>query len=258
MLRKARITILLYVLVLVLVGTWLSRIRATSWDEPLWVLVYPINADGSDVARQYIESLGRETFEPVETFFAVQARAHGVGLNRPFAVNVAAGPSVAPPALPEGAGTLMTMWWSLRLRYYAWGVEREQSAPPANIQVFVLYHDPSGRPSLPHSLGLKEGLIGVVHAFADRRMTQTNNVIIAHEMLHTVGATDKYDPATGFPVFPDGFSEPEKSPRYPQSSAELMGGRIPIAEGRARIPRSLRQVRVGPKTAEEINWRRAD
>ncbi len=34
-----------------------------------------------------------------------------------------------------------------------------------------------------------------------------------------------------------------------------MGGRIPVSEGKATIPRSLDRVVVGPKTAGEINWR---
>ena len=255
MFRKARIAILLYLMVLVVGGTWLTRARTTSWNEPLWVLVYPINADGSAVVASYIGSLDRETFAPIQVFFTEQAQAYGVNFDRPFVVNVAAGPKEHPPVPPEDENVLAIMWWSLKLRYYAWSVEREQSAPPADIRVFVLYHDPKNRRVLPHSLGLKEGLIGVVHAFASRRLTQMNHVVIAHEVLHTVGASDKYHAATAFPVFPDGFADPGKSPRYPQSRAELMGGRIPMSEGKATIPRSLDRVVVGPKTAGEIKWR---
>lgn len=254
MFRKARITVLIYALLLVFVATWLTRMRSTSWDEPLWVLLYPINADGSDVSATYIRGLQSTTFEPVQTFFADQARTHGVLLDRPFVVNLAPELSDLPPSPPDNISTLAVMWWSLKLRYYAWRVERNQLLPSANIQVFVLYHDPERRATLPHSLGLQEGLIGVVHAFASPRMTQSNNVVIAHEMLHTVGATDKYE-RTGFPIYPDGFADPARSPLYPQTMAELMAGRIPVAERRAMTPRSLKQVVIGPKTAEEVNWR---
>ena len=73
-------------------------------------------------------------------------------------------------------------------------------------------------------------------------------------MLHTLGATDKYDPRTTLPQFPDGFAEPQKSPRFPQAFAELMGGRIPVSDSRAEIPDDLSRCRVGTATARELKW----
>jgi len=40
-------------------------------------------------------------------------------------------------------------------------------------------------------------------------------VVIAHELLHTVGATDKYDPATNESSLPEGYAEPDKIPLFP-------------------------------------------
>jgi hypothetical protein len=85
-------------------------------------------------------------------------------------------------------------------------------------------------------------------------MAGSNAVIIAHELLHTVGATDKYDFATNLPRFPDGYAEPERTPRYPQAFAEIMGGRIPVSEIRADIPVTLDQTLIGAATAAEIGW----
>ena len=104
------------------------------------------------------------------------------------------------------------------------------------------------------SLGLQKGLIGIVNAFASRAMQAENNVIIAHEMLHTVGATDKYDLATNQPLYPIGYADPEQRPLFPQQQAEIMAGRIPISETEARQPEGLRQVILGEATALEINW----
>ena len=50
-------------------------------------------------------------------------------------------------------------------------------------------------------------------------------MVIAHEFLHTVGATDKYDPATEQPQFPDGYGEPQRVPLVPTGEAEIMAGR---------------------------------
>jgi hypothetical protein len=76
-------------------------------------------------------------------------------------------------------------------------------------------------------------------------------------LLHTVGATDKYDAASNHPVFPDGYAEPDQEPRYPQTAAELMAGRIPISDSEAEIPQDLSETLVGPTTAREIQWLKA-
>jgi hypothetical protein len=54
------------------------------------------------------------------------------------------------------------------------------------------------------------------------------------------------------PLAPHGFAEPERSPLFPQTKAELMGGRIPVSSDTAEVPPSLRQVVIGPLTAREI------
>jgi hypothetical protein len=120
--------------------------------------------------------------------------------------------------------------------------------------MFVLYHDPAVSESVPHSLGLQKGLLGVVHAFATRDMDGENNIVIAHELLHTLGATDKYDPADDEPSYPDGYGDPEQRPLYPQESAEIMAGRRMTSQTSWEMPETLREVVVGATTAAEINW----
>jgi hypothetical protein len=93
-----------------------------------------------------------------------------------------------------------------------------------------------------------------VNLFGDTSYAKQNLVILAHELLHTLTATDKYDLETNLPLYPDGFAEPDKSPHYPQDFAELMGGRVPMSETKAEIPKSLSQTVIGPKTAREIGW----
>ena len=121
------------------------------------------------------------------------------------------------------------------------------------MRIFVLFHDPVVGVRLPHSTGLQKGLIGVVNAFAQSDMEGSSNVVIAHELLHTLGATDKYEP-NGSPRFPDGYAEPDASPRTPQRRAEIMAGRIPVSETQAEIPEGMSQVVIGAQTAREINW----
>jgi len=252
LLRKG---ILLYVLLLVAGGHWLSVSRTTSWDRTLWVAVHPINGDGSARSAEYIASLQADDFRAVDDFIAREAARHGIATDRPLHVVLGATVHEQPPAPPASGNVLSTMLWSLRLRYWAWRVDRGESPPPGDIDIFVRYFDPERRQRLPHSLGLQKGLIGVVNAFASTQQAGSNKVVLAHEILHTLGATDKYEGASGLPRFPDGYAEPFAEPRHPQRLAELMAGRIPVSQFEAAIPRSLEDVTIGPATALEIRWR---
>ena len=118
--------------------------------------------------------------------------------------------------------------------------------------MFVLYHsDIEGR--LQHSLGLQKGLLGIVNAYALSRQNKQNNVVIAHEVLHTVGAVDKYR-ADGNPIFPVGYANPKRQPIFPQRSAEIMAGRVPLSLTRSYMAKSLKSTVISPITAREINW----
>jgi hypothetical protein len=85
-------------------------------------------------------------------------------------------------------------------------------------------------------------------------MAGENNIVIAHELMHTLGATDKYDLGTGAPIYPAGFAEPDREPRYPQQSAEIMAGRRALSPTDFEMPSGLRDVVVGVATAGEIRW----
>lgn len=249
-----RTGLLLLLLVLIAWGAWLSRRHATDWNRPLWVVAFPINADGSAVTAAYIDTLTRENFTPIEQYLTGQARAYGVTRAAPLEIRLGPRLTDQPPATPYGGSLPQVMAWSLRLRWWAWRAAAGYDGPPIDVRLFVLYHDPALSPRLEHSLGLKEGMIGIVNVFANREMAGSNQVVIAHELLHTVGATDKYDPATSLPRYPDGYVEPERNPRYPQRYAELMAGRVPRSESAAEIPTVLGETRVGPATAREIGW----
>jgi hypothetical protein len=251
--RKLRILVLLIILFLVAAGTFLTQLRSTSWDRPLTVAIYPINGDGSTVSRDYIKKLSVESFQNIEAFFASESEHYGLSLKRP--VELVMGPVLTelPPEPPRDRNILGVMWWSLKIRFWARAIAREDG-PPADIQMFVLFHDPETSPRLAHSLGLQKGLLGVVHAFASQREAGGNNMVIAHELLHTLGATDKYDLQTNQPIYPIGYAEPEKNPLLPQEYAEVMAGRIPISQNNAKQPATLDSVLVGEATAREIRW----
>ena len=251
---RIRQMLMFYLLLMVAGSAWLSYKRTTDWNDSLWVAVYPINGDQSAASKNYINDLLDEDFVDVEEFFTKQISLYGIDLEEPVQMNLMQEVKELPPPPPPPGKTLSIMSWSLKMRHWAWRMEREQNAVRADIKMFVIYFDPEQHDRLGHSVGLQKGLFGIVNAFASNRQRGSNHVILAHELMHTVGATDKYDFQTNLPVFPEGYAEPENQPRYPQQKAEIMGGRIPISESEARIPKSLKSVIVGKKTAEEIKW----
>jgi len=254
--KSLRILILLLVLLLVSVTTCTDRRRSTSWHTPLYVALYPIAADESPVTRAYLDSLDSERFAPVDRFFVREGGRHGLAVDQPVKTRLRPELKEHPPQRPAGAGMLGTMLWSLELRYWAWRVSG-RTRDPEDIRMFVLFHDPALSPIVPHSLGLTKGLIGVVYAFSAPQMNGGNNVVITHELLHTLGATDKYDPTNDMPRFPDGYGDPNQRPLYPQRFAEIMAGRRMLSADRWEQPADLDEVVVGPATALEIRWPQA-
>ena len=252
--KQFRIFVLLLILLGVALSAWLDRTTTTSWKEPLWVGIFPINADGSPVAESYIASLKREDFADIEAFFATQAPLYGRTLERPVHIELYPQSSRLPPLLEPGAGPLGAAWWSLKLRWFAAHAAQVPGRAPPRVRLFVLYYDPANLQTVPDSHGMQKGLVGVVYAFADRGMAGSNDFVVAHELLHTLGATDKYVPGTGAPAFPDGFADPDSKPLYPQTETEVMAGRRALSPTESAMPLSLREVVVGPRTAAEIRW----
>lgn len=255
MFRQIRILALLLILLGVALTTWQTKMRTTDWDKSLWMVVYPINGDGSDVSQNYIANLKESAFTPVETFLQREAKRFGVEINQPLTVKLAPALNELPPTPPESRNPLKIAWWSLKMRYWAL-THNNFDGPSPDIQMFVLYHDPEQQQQLAHSLGLEKGLIGVVNAYAGKKMAARNNVVIAHEMLHTVGASDKYDLSTKLPVYPVGYADPNRVPLHPQRRAEIMAGRTPLSEHEAVMPSGLKSTMVGETTAIEIRWLR--
>ena len=71
--KKIRIGLLLFILFLVAADTYLTHYRSVSWDETLWVAIYPINPDHDPVVDRYIGQLSNRNFQQIETFFEDEA-----------------------------------------------------------------------------------------------------------------------------------------------------------------------------------------
>jgi hypothetical protein len=254
--RRLRILLLLGVLAGSLGFTWLERSMVGGWRAPLDVALIPINGDGSPEASETIRVLQASDFDDINSF--LEREIAGYGVKRSPAMEVTLLPELkqVPPAPPRDGSVLKTAFWSLQLRWWVYRQSGEWLPQLGRIKLFLLYHAPQDGVALEHSLGLQKGLIGVVHAFADSRQTRQNNIVIAHELLHTLGATDKYE-AGGRPVYPQGYAEPELPQQMPRREAEIMAGRLLAGNGQAVMPPGLERCVIGPLTAYEIKLNEA-
>lgn len=252
MFRLIRIAILLYILAFFVIGAYVTRVVSTNWEQTLIVSVHPIAGDASTQTLKTLSNLSVAHFDPLKAFFQREAERYGV--KNQEVVNIQLGNTVGelPPALPADDGLFGRIVWGFKMRFWSYQQTRSDPGIRPNVRLFVIYHQPSASRILETSVGLQKGMFGIVHAFAGREYRGSNQLVMAHELLHTLGATDKYQPENGLPRFPDGFAEPERRPLFPQLATEVMGGRRPLNENEAEIPGSLQQVVIGPLTAAEI------
>ena len=253
MLKRLRIAVLLCLLLFVACAQFFAARDATDWDLPLWVDVYTVAGDERPTTRRFIEDLSATEFSAAEEFFAREAQRYAVALDRPFKLRVVGEYRGELPQLDAESGPFGVLTWSLRMRWLATRL-RWQAAVSGDIIVFAVFHEPAQGMALDRSTALHKGFIAVAHLFADPEARPTNAIVLAHELLHTLRATDKYSLTTNAPAYPDGYAAPDARPLLPQTKAELMAGRIALDERHADMPRDLDEVVIGAATAREIGW----
>ncbi len=247
-----RIVALASVLLVVLVSTWMNERRLASWEQPVWVTIYPIVADKDPATEAYAANIDASTFDEINPFFERDLQLYDVTISPALQFQIAPLTREVPPEIPDRHSPVAIAWWSLKMRWWSWRMDRNDGLISPDIQVFVLYHSVDGDSEMKMSVGMRKGKYGVVKGYANSSMKSYNQIVIAHELLHVLGATDKYVFATGNPEYPFGYAAPNQRPLFPQTQAEIMGGRIPLSSFKSVMPVSLEQCRIGQKTAEEI------
>ena len=248
--KKIRILILLIILLIVAVNAW--RDQNQNWNKPIIVLLHPINADGQASTEHYIQQLKGTDLITAQDYLKTMS---GRYRPHPIAVYFQMGRQLkqSPPKVPENANMLDTILWSLKFRFYAWKQHQRIEGTPS-VSLFLNYYDPQKSNILKHSTALENGRIGSVNLFATPKQTEQNTVIVVHELLHAFGATDKYNLATGQPLYPIGYAYPQQQPLFPQAKAELMAGHIPISPSKSKMPEALAQTLINEITAIELGW----
>ncbi|MGY6630304.1 MAG: hypothetical protein ACXIUL_04770 [Wenzhouxiangella sp.] len=248
--KQIRVLVLLLILAPLTFLLFMDFDPRPDWERTLIVGIYPDNADGSASAAAMIATLQSQDFLATEDYFAVQARHHGLNLELPFELRLGDKIDQSPPPPPAEHLTRYRLRWAAQLRWWHFRLNRQGLEP--DIVLVLRFHsgDSNGR---LHSIGMAQPRLGLINLSANPDLYAYNQVVIAHELLHTVGASDLYAPNFA-PSYPEGYAEPDREPRYPQTLAELMAMRIPLTPQIARPPMALDETQVGQHTAREIGW----
>jgi serine/threonine-protein kinase len=130
----------------------------------------------------------------------------------------------------------------------------ETAAEIFKLYLFVYHHDSDHSSRYPlEFFSKRRKREGIVFVPLDREKMEFAVVNVAHELLHLLGAKDKFNDY-GAPIYPQGFVEPTLQPLYPQTFAEIMARSIPIESDKTQPVTQLKQVRIGSETAYEIGW----
>ncbi len=253
--RYGRTAILLAVLAGVVVWALEDRQRRADrreWRVPLKVGLFVIR-DG-DVDPGAIDGIARRA-EEMSDILEVEYRRYG-GEISPFELRVL-GPIPLPEVLPElkNDDFLERVEFTYRMWQFRRSVSKSLGQPTDDIDVSILLVTRPARgkqPRMFEGIAARDGDFGVVQVELSDDTVDLAVITAVHETLHTLGAKDKYDPATGEAEYPAGYFDSRT--RYPQRYMEIMAHDIPLAEGKSRLPSLVGEVRIGNFTAREIGW----
>lgn len=257
---RVRVTLLLILLsgVLLWAGNdWWRRRSRQAWEAPLRVALVLVERE--PVAPELMAKLESRAFD-LERRLQQERKRHTGRDAPPFSV-VVKGPVGTTHDAPRVSGSeLLDL---ARHSYALWRWTRDLDARSQvewrgyEARIYLVL-----KPALGKATAFVEGesedggRVGVASADLNEETIDLALIVAAHELFHTLGASDKYD-AAGRARYPDGFADPTRQPLYPQPGAELMARNVPVTEGSERPPETLDELWIGEQTAREIGWRTA-
>jgi len=250
--KQIRVLILLLALVPLAYLFFLEHDPRPDWTQTKVVVIYPHDPFGHEGVTGWINALDPDDFQEIEEFFTREAASHGLALDRPIEIRLAEPIDFAPPTPPRNGSHRKRLGWAVRMRRWHFHFSRRHRE--ADTIVIAHYHAPDSTHRTLHSVGMSRPRLVLANLIAGDHLVRYNNLQLAHEILHTFGASDLYHLGTGQPESPEGYAHPEREPLYPQREAEIMAMRIPTAPDESRPARNLDEATIGPQTAREIGW----
>ena len=274
--RRWRQRILLAVFVVVAIwGLWMHSLdnHTFAWERSVTISVVAlldnVGGGGTDPAQdaRFVQrfmsrsAYGRHNFREVEEWVQREYTRH-TGDERKMFEYFLRGPvrlTAPPPALPASDASFMERLRATNrfLGYFEEISERKELLlATTDITLFIYFYDDydESRRKLflsYDSVATRRSRMGIIFAPINYSLLGNTCAVVAHELLHPLGASDKYD---GISVYPEGYADPGQNPRYPQELAEIMALGIPVGLGRDEPVRDLQECVVGDVTAREMNW----
>lgn len=258
---RVRVALLLFVLFCVVayaVRDVRSRRARNDWQKTVDVALVLVEVRGTTpVEPAAVEALRGRT-KALEARLALELRRHRPGSAlEPFHFRIF-GPVTAdaPPPAPKGDGPIDLAEQAFALRRWLRDVDPRAGVDPDHhdTRVYLSVRRPASAERMQIE-GMSEagGRVGTVEVELDASMADLALFVATHELMHTLGATDKYD-ASGNARAPEGLADPAKVPLYPQAFAEIMTRARPLSPTSGVVPESIEELAVGRETAREIGW----
>jgi hypothetical protein len=252
-----RVSVLSLVLVAVLIYAARDRARRSArreWQRPLNVAL--ILLQEPEVRPAALARL-QQRVEALEAVLEAEFARYGGDFRPIYFRQFGPVPEASPvPVAASQPSLWQTLRLSLELGAFARANDRAAGLDRDDYdgKIYLRLSAPlSQRRSLVEGLGEDGGRIAVTNLELREDSADFGLFVVAHELFHLLGATDRYD-AEGKALLPDGLGEPGLLPRYPQRRAEVMArGRV-ISPGVEEPPAQLEELSVGSLTAAEIGW----
>jgi hypothetical protein len=255
--RSLRLLLLVGVLAIVLAYAahdMTSRRARTSWTRTLDVAFVIVTQGAVDAEATRL--LARRVPD-LATRLAEELARYRPGAPKPFQF-VVYGPRALDVPLPADAEE--GLWGAARhafaLLRFTRAVDEELDVPARGFdtRLYVVVRPASER-ALVEGQSEHGGRVGLALVELDAETVDTALLVAAHELFHTLGASDRYGP-DGRALVPDGLVEPDRTPLYPQPFAEVMARNRPVSPTEEVRLESLSELGVGRATAAELGWLR--
>ncbi len=247
--RNARVVALVVLMLGVIawgLGRQLRNDRRTRWERPLTVSIVLVSqAPAGDAAVSKWNDAGERL---TEWFEREWKRRRPLGMPAPvqFVLEQAVTVAVLPEA-PKDTRSAVEFGRALD------AIDASAHVRHNDATVYVVLSSAASQAQRVEGIGEAGGRRGLVYAEANAADLTLETVALAHELLHCLGATDKYD-ADGHAVVPAGLVAPQQVPLYPQPAGEVMAGEVATSESGGRAIRTLLEAQIGPATARELHW----
>jgi len=233
-----------------------TRRARNEWSTPIRVGLVLVRHGAVD---ERALSILRQRVPALQERLTAEFRRYQPERTAPMIELVPYGPVTMSEETPSESGASL---WSravdtYRLWRYTSRIDRAAEVPTHTLdsRIYVVAGAARGARNFVEGFSEAHGRVGVARVDLSLDTVDLALFVAAHELLHTLGATDKYDDQ-GRTLRPFGLPDPDLAPELPQLSAEIMARNRVVSRTSETPPSSLDELSVGRWTAEEIGWTR--